>query len=225
MPDRKEPHFWGRDLEGSWPYFIRDRAQYLSLFAAARGKKRVGEASVFYLYSRRAAREIRAFDPAARLIVMLRNPVDMMHSLHAQFVAFGNEDIRDFAAALDAEADRKRGRRRPRFPGYPGQVLFYRDVARYTEQVARYFDAFGREQVHVILHQDLKRDPARVVRDVCRFLGLDARLAPRFRVLNSNRRRPLAARLRRRLQEEFADETRSLERLLGRGLASWRGAP
>lgn len=224
MSRRKEPHFWGRDLVGSRPWFVRDREQYRALFAPARKEKRVGEASVFYLFSRLAAEEIRRWKPSARIIVMLRNPVDMMHSLHAQFVGFGNEDILDFEAALAAEEDRKEGRRRQRFPRYPVQVLHYREVARYAPQVSRYLDAFGRERVHVILYDDLERDPARVFRRTCMFLGVDPSFAPEFRVVNSNCRPPLAAGLRRRLEAECAEDVATLSRLLGRSLRQWQTA-
>src|SRR5882672_1680365 len=82
MSARKEPHFFGTDL--SSPALVRDEQQYLSLFAKAQNEKRAGEASVFYLYSQRAAREIHAFCPSARIIIMLRNPVEMMYSLHSR---------------------------------------------------------------------------------------------------------------------------------------------
>ncbi|NLF38083.1 sulfotransferase, partial [bacterium] len=75
VPARKEPHFFGSDIVS--PAFVRDRDAYLSLFAGATTEARVGEASIWYLYSKRAAREIKEFNPDARIIIMLRNPVDM----------------------------------------------------------------------------------------------------------------------------------------------------
>jgi len=113
MPQRKEPHFFGSDLDAPYPYFIRDKEQYFSLFAEAKDEKRVGEASVWYLYSKRAAFEIKEFCPTASIIIMLRNPVDMIYSLHSQRLFTGNEDIPDFEEALEAEEDRKRGLRIP----------------------------------------------------------------------------------------------------------------
>ncbi len=102
MPERKEPNFFGTDL-GLSPYFIRDEKEYLSLFSGARNEKRVGEASVLYLFSKLAATEIKECNPAASIIIMLRNPVDMIHSLHSQYVYNGWEDIVEFEAALDSE--------------------------------------------------------------------------------------------------------------------------
>ena len=180
----KEPHFFGSDFKTS--FFIRDEQEYLSLFAAARGEKRVGEASVWYLYSKLAAREIKDFAPAAKIIIMLRNPVEMMHALHSQRLYNGSEDIRDYETALDAEEDRKRGLRIPPHPQLV-EGLFYREVAKYAGQVRRYLDVFDPAQVKIIVYDDFKHDTAQVYREVCAFLGVDAGFAARLRVVNPNK--------------------------------------
>lgn len=189
MPKRKEPHFFAQDLYTGTSrddmYFVRDRAAYLRLFEPATDEKRVGEASVYYLYSEVAAREIKAFCPSARIIIMLRNPVDMVYSLHAQRLYSRAEDIDDFEEALHAEEDRRRGARIPD-TAFVVRGLLYTEVARYTRQVQRYFDAFGRENVHVILHDDLRRDTAQVYREVCAFLDVSEGFTPAFEVVNPN---------------------------------------
>jgi len=187
MPQRKEPHFFGTDLEAPYPYFIREKREYLSLFSEAQDEKRVGEASVWYLYSKLAAAEIKEFCPSASIIIMLRNPVDMIYSLHSQRVYSGNEDITDFEAALDAEEERKQGLRIPKGVNLV-EGLFYREVAKYTPQVQRYLDVFGRENVHVIIFDDFKSDTPRIYRDTCQFLGVDPDFQPEFQVINLNKR-------------------------------------
>ncbi len=145
-----------------------------------------GDHSVFYLYSKRAASEIHDFAPEGRIIIMLRNPVDQMHSQHSEMLYQGVEDIRDFAQALDAEEDRRQGRRvPPRCQKVFG--LFYRDLARYHDQVDRYFAAFGREKVRVMLYDDMVDDAAGTYGATLRFLGVDPDFAPEFAVVNSNK--------------------------------------
>lgn len=200
VPARKEPHFFGTDLCGGH-FFIRDERQYLSLFEGARGAKCVGEGSIFYLYSERAAREIKEFDPLARIIIMLRNPVDLVYALHSQFLFFGNEEIQSFQEALDAEYDRRNGLRLPEFPGYPPQVLFYRKVVEFAPQARRYLTHFPPEQVHVVIHDDFSREPARVFRETCDFLGVDPGFEPQFRVVNPNKKS------RSRLLRDFLNNT------------------
>ena len=81
----------------------------MSLFAQVRDEKRVGEASVWYLYSKKAAKEIYEFNPKAQIIVMLRNPLEMIYSYYYQVSWTGDEDIDTFELALEAENFRKRG--------------------------------------------------------------------------------------------------------------------
>lgn len=185
MPGKKESHFFGTDLNS--PRFIRDREIYLSLFSWAKDEKRVGESSVWYLYSKKAASEIKEFSPPASIIIMLRNPVDMLYSQHSQFLYNGNEDIACFEEAINAEDDRKRGLRIP--PGVHFiESLFYRETVKYTEQVRRYYDVFGRENVHVIIYDDFKMDTVNVYRENLRFLGVRGDFQPEFRTINPNKR-------------------------------------
>jgi hypothetical protein len=158
--------------------------------------QRVGEASTWYLYSVSAAREIRDFAPDAQILVVLRNPVDVMYAQHNQLIVNVIEDIPDFAAALAAEPDRRAGRRLPDGP-INVENLFYRHSVRFAEQLERYFDVFGRQQVHVMLHDDLNRDGAGVVRGALDFLGVDPSLAAVPPRANESRRvrSPLVQRL------------------------------
>ena len=119
-----------------------------------------GEASALYLYSEEAAGKIRAFRPDAKIVIMLRQPADFLFSLHGQLsYDMHCEDLTDFRAALDAEPDRRRGRRLPRDLAWKPRLLFYRECATFSTQVRRYLDAFGRDRVHFILFDDFTRDP------------------------------------------------------------------
>ena len=172
MVNDVKPHFFGTDLNS--PPFIRDEQEYLSLFAGANNEERVGEESPRCLYSRRAAAEIKAYQPSARIIIMLRNPVDMLYSLYNNSLNFGHEDIVDFKTALEAEYDRKQGQRLPSSlsPTENWRCL-YREFVRYTEQVQRYVDVFGWENIHIIIFDDIIADVARVYKETLCFLGVD----------------------------------------------------
>ncbi len=185
IPHKKEPHFFGTDL--SSPVFYKDKERYLSLFVGAGDEKRLGEASVWYLYSKRAAEEIKEFAPEARIIIMLRDPVEMIYSLHSQLLYSGDEDIEDFQAALNAEEDRKKGLRIPKRARVV-QGLCYRETAKYTKQVERYLHVFGPEAVNVIIFDDFKNDPAGVYRKTLRFLEVDPGFRTELRSVNPNTR-------------------------------------
>ncbi len=185
IPEIKEVHFFGSDLHFT-KGALRDPDAYLALFQGAR-ESRLGEASVWYLYSRSAATEIHAFNPDAKIIVMLRDPVDMLYSQHSQFLYNGNEDILDFREALAAEGERKAGRRIPA-TAHLTDGLFYSETVKYAEQVGRYFKTFGRDNVHVILYDDFRADLPGTYRETLRFLGVREGFAPEFAVVNPNKR-------------------------------------
>jgi hypothetical protein len=183
LPARKELHYFGSDLERRHRTPMSD-ADYAQHYLGAPAGAVAGTAFVWYLYSRNAAAEIAEAAPGALIIAMLRNPVDMLPALHAEHLSNGNEDIQDFAEALAAEPDRRAGRRIPPEAHLP-QGLLYSEVPCYAEQLERYFQAFGRDRVHVVLFDDFRRDPAGAYADVLSFLELDATFRPpSFAVIN-----------------------------------------
>lgn len=200
----KEPHFFGSDL-GTMPGTIREENLYLSLFAGAGDRPRIGEASVWYLSSRRAPHEIRAFAPDARILILLREPAQMAHSLYSLYARTGNEDLPSFEEALAAEPERQAGRRLP--PGaYFPQGLLYTAAARYAGDVERYFTVFGRENVHCVLFDDFVRDTPAAYRQTLAFLGVD----PGFQAELDRRRAAERVRLQAILQlRRLAPEVRS----------------
>ena len=194
----KEPQFFAKDLDsGSYlesVTFMRDKDRYLAMFAEARPDQLAGEGSTWYMYSKVAATGIKQANPDARIIAMVRNPVQMLYSLHGRRLYAGSEDIPSFADALAAEPDRREGRRIPAKARNP-KALLYREVGKFGEQLERYFDTFGADRVHVIVFDDFIADPAAEYHKVVRFLGIDDSFEPEFGVVNAG-----AARRSQRIQ-------------------------
>jgi hypothetical protein len=211
MSAEKEPAYFCTDLNP----LRRSEEEYLQLFAPATTEKRIGEASSSYLYSKEAATEIKKFCPEARIIIMLRNPVDMLHARHAQLCYHCMEDIEDFSEALAAEQDRKEGRRTAR-PEHSIRHLFYRETAKYTEQIQRYVDLFPADRIKIIIFDDFKSETARVYREVCEFMGVDPSFEPTFSVVNENRR------VRSRLLQQLLEVPGPMLRKIGRPLTPRR---
>ncbi len=170
LPERKELRYFGSDLAHRRRHELSE-AEFLDHYAGAPPERQWGNAYVWYLYSRSAAAEIHAVRPDARIVVMLRDPVRALYALHSEFVFDGNEDIDDFSAALAAEPDRCAGRRIPAEAHFPEALCYHRTVA-YGEQLARYLDLFGRDQVHVALIDDFIADADAAAGRVLAFLGL-----------------------------------------------------
>jgi hypothetical protein len=182
MSTPKEPFHFSADLHPKTGF--RDEASYLALFEHTTRRVR-GEASTWYLYSQAAIPRIRSFDPAARIIVMLRNPVEMLPSLHAQFRWNGMEPEADFAKAWRLQSER---RNRP--------FLQYQAVASFGEQLGRLFSVFPREQVRVVFMQDFRADTSAAYRKTLEFLELDDDGREVFEVFNA-RKAPRSALLQR----------------------------
>ena len=182
----KEPQFFAVDIF-SHQRRVRTLPEYLSCFTGARHQSRLGEASTAYLGSRTAAKDIKAFSPNSRIIIMLRNPIDVMYAEHSERI-FGNmEHVLDFEAALHSHEPR-RWRAGP-FQNQQIIRLPYRELSCFPEQVRRYLDVFGRENVHVVLYDEFKVDTRKVYKDVLRFLEVDSSHDPSdYLPVNANRR-------------------------------------
>lgn len=179
MSEPKEPHFFCTDLDA--PFAVRDPAVYAALFKDAENDI-VGESSATYLYSKVAAQGIRAACPDAAIVAMVRNPLELIPSLHSQKRVNGTEPYPTLEAALAAEPKRKAGAL-PAIGAFP----FYYDTAHYAEQLERYLEVFPPEQLHIIVFDDFKRDVAAVYAGVLKFLGLEP-FTPNFKVVNQNKR-------------------------------------
>lgn len=185
MP-RKEVYYFGKDLH--YRTSRPSSAYYHALFESAEEEQLAGEASVWYLLSTEAAEEIKAYDEEARIIIMLRDPVEMLHALHYHQLLEGNEEIEDFEEALAAEEERKRGERLPSLIGSPYEALQYREVAKYKAQVEHYLKVFGPERVRVIFFEDFIADPRKEYERTLEFLGLAPKGTPSFQRVNAPRK-------------------------------------
>jgi len=178
MPELKEPWFFASDMRPRFEPHLggmppQTLSEYLALFADAGPEQRIGEASSSYLWSRTAAAAIAQVQPRARIIAILREPASFLRSLHLQLLQTHVEDRKDFATALGLEQVRAEGREIPSRSHRP-QLLQYSDHVRYVEQLRRYEELFGAEQMLVLIYDDFRADNEATVRRVTEFLGVDA---------------------------------------------------
>ena len=152
-------------------YSLTSLKEYNDLFAPAQQQKAVGEASVRYLYETKAAERINSFAPAAKLIAILRDPVDRAYS-HYHMNVRQHIEPETFESALDLEDDR--------VEDDWGWDWHYRRVGMYGEQVERYFANFDRAQLHVVFHTDLQDSPLQAMQRVFRHLEVSSEFEPDF---------------------------------------------
>jgi hypothetical protein len=177
MPEGKEPWYFASDMAlrrqprrvGVPPATLEE---YRLLFADAEPEQLVGEASSSYLWSRTAAAAIARVRPDARIIALLREPASFLRSLHLQLLQNHVEAEQDLRTAISLEALRREGKRIPRRSHRP-QLLQYADHVRYVEQLRRYHELFGQEQVLVLIYEEFRENNEATVRAVQSFLGID----------------------------------------------------
>ena len=255
IPERKGPVFFAFDgvPDDSNPAAARSvktLEEYERLFEPATGEPAIGDVSPEYLANPNACGRIKARIPDAKLVAILRNPVERAYSDYLMYVRDGQEHA-DFAMALDEQDVRYAA-------GLP--TGYYVRTGFFGRQLRAYFEAFPREQLQVHLFDDFARDPASVLAAMFEFLGVDPeapapaverdnvsgiprnaavrtlidtgrRLAPALPgpvrrrakgVLARGLDRPdLPAAERRRLVEIYRDDVGELEALLGRPLEHW----
>ena len=170
ISEPKEINFFADDMPKI--KFVNKLKDYHNLFKSALDKKVVADASIFYLYSEQAIANIHNYNPDAKILVMLRNPMEMVPSFHSQILFTDEENIEDFEDALNLEEDRRQNKNIPKLNRVP-QLLYYTQIAKYGEQLERLFTKFSQEQVKVILFDDFKKDNRKTYLEVLEFLGVD----------------------------------------------------
>jgi hypothetical protein len=161
---------WGRIAPAN-RYVVTDERAYLALFAGATARQRVlGEASTWYFAVPGMAQKIYTYNPAAKIIVILRNPIERAYSAWCHARGDQLEPCEHFAAALAAEVQR----------GEVEFLLRYRRMGLYSEALADYQAIFPVAQLLVLFHDDVRIDALAVWREVCQFLDIDASKLPTF---------------------------------------------
>ncbi len=183
MPKPAEPLFFCPDVTGSKVSTLED---YLRLFEPGNDKV-CGEKSTRYLFSEIAPQKIYQFNPDAKIIIILREPVSFMHSWHSELLMWFVEDIDDFETALNIETDRKNGKNIPKTCSTPRQ-LSYREFAQFSSHIKRYLSVFDREKIHFLILEDLQENPLDTFRSLFNFLGVDPDFVPTMEVRNKNKK-------------------------------------
>ncbi len=240
LPEKKEPRYYAyegerpEDFEGPGAArliqsIIKDKATYRKLFENAVSDQIIGEASPAYLYSPIAAERIAQDNPNAKIIAILRNPIERAYSHFLDNVGNGWEPCTDFEQVIQAQRRGERARWWRKWD-YLGHGF-------YAQQLMRYMTHFPPENMKIIRYEHFRDDPERgwrwlqqvfgqprglkkVVRSV---VPSEVRRWLRHRLEVINRHRPpMSPAARRLLLEIYLPEIEALERLLGWDLSDWK---
>jgi hypothetical protein len=182
-------HYWAKTLE-----------EYERHFADAGGAVAIGEVAPIYLCSRVAPDSISRIIPGAKLVAILRNPVDRAYSAYLMSKRAGRTS-RDLQSAF---AHKRAG---------------YIVRGRYAEYLARYYERFPREQIKILRFEDLAGSGRSLVQDLYRFLGVDASFEPPAEEVHNRGYVPKSELLNRAVHSGFVRHV--LRPLLPDGVMRW----
>jgi hypothetical protein len=166
MPKLKEPQFFvAAEVKDRIQKWVENYDEYTNLFDGSSGKKAIGEASVMYLFFyEEAIRNIKKYlGTEVKIMMILRHPAERAYSAY-NFVHVNNPDEKySFEEALMKEDERWENR----------STLFmqYRRMGLYADAVKAYLENFP--NVHVMWYDELRSDPAKVLKGVFQFLGVN----------------------------------------------------
>lgn len=172
-PFRKEIKYFDCNyFKGSAWY----RAHFPLRTKFADGTKLTGEATPYYIYHPSAHERVASTLPQAKIIIILRNPIDRAYSHYQHMVRVGREPL-SFEDAIAAEPERLAGEAEqiaadPRYPTYKHLQYSYLARGDYLPQIQRWHSVFSKERVLIVRSEDLYRDPAATMQQTQDFLGL-----------------------------------------------------
>lgn len=150
--------------------FITNFEDYLQLFREVTNEKAIGECSNSYLYSKVAAKEIKKLIPNAKIIMILRNPVERAYSHYLMNLKEGRTSEKDFIKEVLADFNKS-------YKGW-GISHLYIELGLYYEQVKRYLELFPRQNIKIILYEDFKNYPEKILKEIFEFLNVDKNYLP-----------------------------------------------
>lgn len=181
MPEIKEPEFFARD-----DLYDQGVESYAKKFATARDNQMIGEASTIYTLSPlfpKTASRIKSHVPDAKLIYVMRQPVDRAFSFYIQVTKNYQNGTRDYAVnrtfedfilperhAVAAPREKAFSRSNAHLPDVPELCLAGSD---YVAQVQAYLEHFPREAMLFLKFEDFVKDRGKVARKVTDFIGTD----------------------------------------------------
>jgi len=216
MANRKEVHFF--DKEGNFSGGKPDYSKYHSVFSPQDSHRLLGEATPIYMYWHAAPRRIWEYNREAKLIVLLRNPIERAYS-HWNMERSRNADTLSFWDAIQSERERVR-------EALPFQHRVYSYVCRgfYLEQLRKLWMFFPEDQVLVLKSEFLRKHPVEALREVTDFLEVGRVEHVGFKdVFSLPYDSQMSEREREYLLSVFENEILGIEKALGWDCSDWLG--
>jgi len=172
MSEVKELNYFAHDFPNVQKISFKSKEDYLNVFSKANSSHlAVGEASPFYLYSKVAFSNLHTFDPKAKIILSLRNPIDFVQSFHQLNLSLLREDQKDLRKAWVLQKQRLSGNKIPKSCRQPA-LIQYGELGLFGKYVEKLLEIFPRDQILIIIFEDFQKDPQKIYEDILRFISV-----------------------------------------------------
>ncbi len=164
MSPEKEPYYFTtKTFSEEHPMIpIDNKKKYLNLFKNVKDEKIIGEATPNYLADPDAPKLIHQVSPDAKILISLRNPVERLFSHFLMFKGVGRIKI-SFSEYIEKEFKQEYDY---------GKSRLSLKSSFYSDNVKRYIDIFGKDQVKIIFFEELIEDTNSVLKDILKFLNV-----------------------------------------------------
>ena len=177
MTSIKEPMFFNNlhkandfKVHGRKTKKITTFEEYYSLFEGVKNEKAIGEASPSYLFNEECPQLIKKHLPETKIIAVLRQPVDRAYSNFLHTRKSGREPISNFEIAFNKEKERKTEKWSP--------LYYYESQGYYNKQLERYYSLFPKENIKILLFEDLTKNTIEICQSIFTFLNIDNTFVP-----------------------------------------------
>lgn len=164
----KGANFFGERKKMHFPH-LTDKNNYLALFSKATNEKVIADNS-HYFSSKTAQKQIKEFNPDAKILIIIRNPIAVVYSNYTserECENLSEEDFENFLNSKDAKEMHLN--------------------LKYHDNIKRYHDVFGKEKVHIIVLEEIIKAPEKNLKELCQFLDISPRTKG-FKHTNKTRR-------------------------------------
>lgn len=169
MSEIKGPNFFGEEKNESFPEFHKNGKKYLFLFKKVRNEKKIGDAS--HLFSSKIApKQIKKFNSKSKIIIILRNPIEVVMSYYNSEMISNKKNIINILKNKDK----------------PAQIML--DNLKYTKNIKKYLDIFDWENTYIIIFEEFVKNPKKEFSKLCKFLGINQNFKQDFKIHNPSRK-------------------------------------
>ncbi|MFQ5470216.1 MAG: sulfotransferase [Gammaproteobacteria bacterium] len=221
-PAKKEIHFFSDNYDKGMRWYLNHYPSRLKQCLQAISLRQqivTGEATPYYVFHPHAPARIKKHFPDARIIIMLRDPVERAYSHYKYHVKLGVEDL-SFEQAIEKEGERLQGEYQKMLNNEHYNSVNYKEYSYlkrgvYVEQIKRWFELFEKESIRIFRSEDFFSDPGVVYQNVLEFLGLSSYPLKTYKRFNAGKDSELSREAKEYLQEYYKPYNRQLNELTG----------